>query len=339
MSGDLRYVAALPVWGDWYVDFFHAAALPTLLSPGNLPAFATQSTFTALVYTRPQDLDRLSRHPRMHDLARFADIRFKALPGDIEEFATGADGIRRKLTVMSRCLEVAIRAAEEDPGLVAMFPLADLLYADGALGAVHARMQAGCRAVGIVTPHLSAEAVLAAGDGLTAIAGTPEGLLRFTLDHAHESFRRQFIASRPFSGRPSQFYVDGGTAGFAARAIHLHPLAVRPVRRVNRLSASIDTAYFFDAVPDTADRHVIADSREALVVECSRDGYLADLGDWPAFDADRLAGWVRALALAPGQAGLLDTDIRFHAGVGDLDAAGRKAGDIAQALRLELGPA
>ncbi|MEQ9327454.1 MAG: hypothetical protein RJQ21_09170 [Rhodospirillales bacterium] len=339
MSGDLRYVAALPVWGDWYVDFFHAAALPTLLSPGNLPAFATQSTFTALLYTRPQDLDRLSRHPRMHDLARFADIRFKALPGDIEEFATGADGIRRKLTVMSRCLEVAIRAAEEDPGLVAMFPLADLLYADGALGAVHARMQAGCRAVGIVTPHLSAEAVLAAGDELTAIAGTPEGLLRFTLDHAHESFRRQFIASRPFSGRPSQFYVDGGTAGFAARAIHLHPLAVRPVRRVNRLSASIDTAYFFDAVPDTADRHVIADSREALVVECSRDGYLADLGDWPAFDADRLAGWVRALALAPGQAGLLDTDIRFHAGVGDLDAAGRKAGDIAKALRLELGPA
>lgn len=338
MSGPFRYVAALPVWGEWYVDFFHTAALPTLLSPGNLPAFATPETFTALVYTRPQDLDRLTHHPLMKDLSRVADIRFKALPGDIEEFATGSGGIRRKLTIMSRCLEVAIRAAEEDPGLVAMFPLADLLFADGALGAVHARMQTGCRAVGIVTPHLSAEAALAAEDGLAAIAGTPDGLLRFTLNHAHESFRRQFIDSRPFSGRPSQFYVDGGTAGFAARALHLHPLAVRPVRRVNTLSASIDTAYFFDAVPDAVDRHVVTDSREALVVECSREDYLADLGDWPAYNAGRLAAWARALTLAPGQSGLLGEDIRFRTGDGNLDAAGRKAGDMAETLRRSLVP-
>jgi hypothetical protein len=336
VSNRLRYVAALPVWGEWYVDFFHRAALPTLLLPGNLPAIATPATFTALVYTRPQDLDRLSGHPLMRELARIADIRFKALPEDIEEFTTGADGIRRKLTIMSRCLEVAIRAAEDDPGLVALFPLADLLYADGTFASLHDRMQAGCRAVGVVTPHVSAEAVLAAGAGIADLAATADGMLRFTLDHAHLSFRRQFIDSRPFSGRPSQFYAAGGEAGFAARALHLHPLAVRPVRRVNTLSASIDTAYFFDAVPDAADRHVVDDSREALVVEASRDGYLADLADWPELDENRLAGWARALTLSPGQAELLQTDIRFRTGDGDLDQAGRAAGDIAQRLGLSL---
>ena len=313
MSRALRYVAALPVWGDFYCDFFLKAGLPSLLQPGNLPAFATPETFTALVYTRPQDLPVLASHPLMKQLARFCDVRFKALPEDIGEFSVAADGIRQKLSIMSRCLEVAIRAAEDDPDLVALFPLADLIYADGALGEIARRMADGVRAVGVVTPHVTCEAILeTAAPELAAVLAAPRELLRFTLDHAHHSFRRQFIDSQPFSGRPSQFYVSAGAAGFVGHALHLHPLAVRPVVRVNQLSASIDTDYFFSAVPEVSDRSVIDNSDDALIVECSRSAYLADLPDWPAFSESRLAAWVNALKLVPGQRDMLATVVRFH---------------------------
>lgn len=336
MSGALRYVAALPVWGDFYCDFFLRAGLPSLLQPGNLPAFATPGTVTALVYTRPQDLPGLAGHPLMKQLARFCDIRFKALPEDIGEFTVAADGIQQKLSIMSRCLEVAIRAAEDDPDLVALFPLADLIYADGTLGEIARRMEDGVRAVGVVTPHVTCEAVLDATMAeFTAVTADPRQLLRFTLDHAHHSFRRQFIDSQPFSGRPSQFYVSAGMTGFVGHALHLHPFAVRPAVRVNQLSASIDTDYFFSAVPEAGDRSVIDNSDDALIVECSRTAYLADLPDWPAFSDARMTAWVNALKLAPGQRDMLATAVRFHLDQAsdEMDRAETRSRMIADSLR------
>jgi hypothetical protein len=334
-----RYVAALPVWGDFYVDFFHRVSLPSLLSPGNLPAFATPDNMVVLAYTRPQDLQRLSTYPAMRDLARVADIRFKALPEDIEEFSTGADGILRKLTIMSRCLEVAIRAAEDDPGLTALFPLADLVYADGSLAAMDRRIREGVRAVGVVTPHISAEAMLEiAADGrVTETVANPQRLLQAVLENPHPSFTRSFLGAEPFIGRPSQFYADGGAAGFVGRALHLHPLAVRPRVRLGTLSASIDTAYYFEAVPDAAERHLVTDSGEALVVECSRADYLADLPDWPAFSEQRLLDWASTLKMAPGQADLPLSPVSFRCGDGDLSGAVDAGAGIASKLARSAG--
>ncbi|MEQ8709186.1 MAG: hypothetical protein RIC36_09360 [Rhodospirillales bacterium] len=336
MSRALRYVAALPVWGEFYCNFFLKAALPGLLQPGNLPAFATPATVTALVYTRPQDLPVLTGHPLMQQLARFCDVRFKALPEDIEEFSVAADGIRQKLSIMSRCLEVAIRAAEDDPDLVALFPLADLICADGTLGEIARRMADGVRAVGVVTPHVTCEAIQDMADSdFAAVIADPRRLLRFTLDHAHPSFRHQFIDSQPFSGRPSQFYVSAGAAGFVGHALHLHPFAVRPAVRVNRLRASIDTDYFFSAVPGAGDRSVIDSSDDALIVECSRRAYLADLPDWPAFSDERMAAWVKQLTLVPGQRELLATPVRFYldGGPDSLRTAEAQSRAIADRLR------
>jgi hypothetical protein len=57
------------VWGDWHLDVMRRVMLPTLLSPGNLPAIAARFPSRYRIATTPEDRKRIEAWPIFGALA------------------------------------------------------------------------------------------------------------------------------------------------------------------------------------------------------------------------------------------------------------------------------
>nr|HPO08633.1 hypothetical protein [bacterium] len=63
----------MAVWGQEYVDLFLNVALPSQLSPANLPAIRHSSELLYKIYTTKEDESRIREHPAFERLCRFVE--------------------------------------------------------------------------------------------------------------------------------------------------------------------------------------------------------------------------------------------------------------------------
>jgi hypothetical protein len=110
------------VWGQDYVDRFLDIALPSLLSPGNLPALAEYKTRFVFV-TAAQEQSWLRRSPLFGELENLTDVRFLSIDPQMYETSFQA---------MSAAHRIAGRESMED-GAHAIIVSPDFVISAGSL--------------------------------------------------------------------------------------------------------------------------------------------------------------------------------------------------------------
>jgi hypothetical protein len=252
------------VWGDEYTSLFLDTALPTQLTPGNLPRLASGTRSRYLVHTTAADAARIEAHPAWRRLTSVLPSELVIMPEDHQ-----ADGAIARMT---RCHRQAIaRGAQDDAGLIFLAP--DIVMADGTLGHVGEAAAAGIRVLMCTGVRLAAETFLPAFQARVAQTGdaalAARALVALALDHLHPSARAAFADARPFTRKPAVIYWRVPGQGIVAHCLHLHPLFVHPERAAVPLE-SIDGGYLAEACPSLHHYAYLDDSDQGVVFELSR---------------------------------------------------------------------
>ena len=169
------------VWGEWHTGVYLDANLPSLLAPGNLPAFAEKHEVTYRILTSERDI------PRIEASAAFQRARsmvsFELVPCPIENTE---DPIAAHHQLWRRSI-----AEARDAGAMILFVPPDVIWANGSLGHVAKLVEEGKRAVFMTYMRVISETCIPdmrrhylAKDGV-AIDASPRELVRVCFDHIH----------------------------------------------------------------------------------------------------------------------------------------------------------
>ncbi len=260
----LKFHFVMVVWGAPYIDLMVNAALPTLLSSGNLPALADASHSEFIFYTAPADEEIIRAAPSVACLRELMPIRFEYI--DPSEPVT-------KYALMGKAHGNAVRRARDEKAhAVVLAP--DAIIADGSLRTLARLAHEGKRAVMTLGPRIAQETGFPAfqerctGQTSSTITITPRDLVRFLMDHLHPEMQLYFVDSTRFSSYPVYCFWSMGDHGILARAFHLHPLMI-DCSRIESLDAlfrdTIDGQFIGNAIGRWSDIHVESDSDNLLV--------------------------------------------------------------------------
>ena len=173
----------VPVWGAPYTSQFLEFSLPTLLSPGNLPALAKALPCKFVFLTSSTDAADLNDHAAIHYLRSVCDVEISV----IDDLITGGN----YSTTITLAYARAVRATGDAMlDTCFFFMISDYIVADGSLANVLARMQAGYS--GVVAGNFQVVEESAKGSFFkTFDSGKPSmivrsrELMRWALDHLH----------------------------------------------------------------------------------------------------------------------------------------------------------
>jgi hypothetical protein len=112
------------VWGERFRNYFLDYCLPSLLSPGNIPAISTAPRSKFLIATRPNDWAAIKAAPSFQLLERFADPIYLEIP----EQPPGRSGCEH----MNEGHKLACEIAYRNRGL-AMILTPDCMLSDGSI--------------------------------------------------------------------------------------------------------------------------------------------------------------------------------------------------------------
>lgn len=168
------------VWGDWHVNALLGVCLPTLLAPGNLPAFAANHHVRHIVYTTKADGARMQAAPVFRQLCDLVETTFETIP---------AHKLDSPIQTHHEYWQAGlVRAAAEKAFAMPMYP--DAAWSDRVFSHLGDIIASGRKAVFMnflrVTSETFVPALAAryAADG-NAMRVPPRELVRLGLEHAH----------------------------------------------------------------------------------------------------------------------------------------------------------
>lgn len=328
----MHFHYAVAIWGDPYIEQFLGSALPTLMAPGNLPAFADRFPISLLLYTAPEFAERLEQAPALRRAAREIEVEV-VVCGDIE--------LGHPHLTMSAFLKLALkRAREEGAGII--MQNADSYWSDGSFAYVAELIAAGNEAILCMAFRASRQSFISALLESSpprdhAISVSPQELIRLGLSHLHPYHGAAFWDGEWFNCNPTNFMwpVTGG--GVVHRAMHMVPLVRVSTDRVVEFEGTIDSDYVQDAYGDLGDCHIITDNdRFALVEGTPLYDKLDKIEPASKPDAVEVAWFMRRLGVhLPFGGRMLATPFCYRFGNGD-DAAWRRAKRDSQKVAGEL---
>lgn len=172
----------LPVWGARHIDRFLDVVLPTLLSPGNIPAVAAGEGVVCRFMTREQDVHLFERAPGVKRLKEFATVDY-CLIDDL----MAPDVIPVTLTLtLHRGVAAGVKAGTPRSFLLIN---SDFALSDGSIKTAFAALANGGRL--LLAPSLrvdeeSVRPLLRAHQGPGgAITMDGRQMVRLALDHLH----------------------------------------------------------------------------------------------------------------------------------------------------------
>lgn len=325
----------LPVWGSRHVRQFLELSLPSWLSPGNLPAVTARGDAVFVFLTSAADRDLLRARPELAALERLMPVEFMLIDDLIVP--------RNHSTVLTLAWERAIRQCGDGPSATSfVMLLSDVLYADGTLGEVVTRLDAGTTGVMLAGLHVVREAVeagllerIATEEG--AFACPPRPLVRWALEHMHPSLAAAFV-DQPISHsiHPNNLFwrIDDGAA--VGRYFCTYLIGVAPERDTFEISAPLDYCFVPELCP-SGNVVMIDDSDHGFFVECAaRDHEAVFLAPGPLDRAHLVASLARWTTAE--QRGFCRTRVIFHAGPPPPPdhPALRRSDDYVEAVRAAL---
>ena len=218
------------VWGERYVDYLCRFALPSLLSPRNLPALPNNDVSSFVIATTPEDERRLRSRDIFRLLTRFINVQFVYLRSAGEELPTESDRDEKyKMLSLGHSMAADLATGRG----YALFLAPDAIYSDGMLSRLHELAASGKSAVvgmgprvveETIVPELTERGLLRDDEPLVLQPRESVGLL---LRHLHEDARLQRWTSPLFPHTPYMCVWDvGGGDGVLLRCLTLHPYLV-----------------------------------------------------------------------------------------------------------------
>jgi hypothetical protein len=319
----MRYLFAIPCWGEFFIEYFLSLSLPSMLAPGNLPSFATPENCRIQIYTRPGDRPLFDKAPIVAEAGRYAMIEFRMLPEQYSTSFTTAEEEGLKCDMMSLVHMAGIKTGQQLSDMAISPVNADLIYADGALGYAARRMQEGAGAVLAAIPRMSLESGRPLIEAFrrqdeTALTISPRDLVGCMRPGMLPEWKTREWGHPNFTQWPNQFFWPVGEKSFVMRALHAQPIFVRPDNMIERLTSTVDRDYVFLAIDDHARIELVTSTDDICMVDMSPDNYLErSLGTGPS-DAPAVAQWIAGFDAKPAQLSQILQPIRFIAAEGDI---------------------
>jgi hypothetical protein len=268
------------VWGRAFVDTLTDLMLPSLLAPGNLPAFAWRERTILLLITTREDEARIRAAPVFAALSAQVTVEFMIFA----DRPMVLDPPQLKYHLMTMLHEhLVARARRDDLGVIMLTP--DVILADGALCRIERTIASGKRVLIAHAPSLERSLFMplliewlrdtgGALDG-RALAVPPRALMRMATRSYHRVTWQYMADSDQFNPMTSATYWRLGDEGLLARVFHSGPVYFHPadwsVPVVDDPTSgkTIDISYIGRACPDPESYDLIGDSDEFLYVEIS----------------------------------------------------------------------
>jgi hypothetical protein len=126
------------VWGERFCDYFLEYCLPSLLSPGNIPALRTRSPSKFLIATRPEDWELMRATVIFREMERYVTPVFFEIP----LCPPGRSGCEHMGIGHKLCCELAFR----EKGY-AMILTPDCMLSEGSIGHLQELAKRGAKVV------------------------------------------------------------------------------------------------------------------------------------------------------------------------------------------------
>lgn len=245
-------------WGDAFTRNFLNYGLPTLLSPGNLPAWSFRETATFILYAPAQDWHTMQQHPTVHRLAEIMTVEWRP----IDRPKMGDD----KYHHMGQCVSDAFnRARERCAGLVLLAP--DALFADGSFAHLANLIAEGRDLVMICGWHVNEDEILPVleRDPETHVLNLSKTqCVRYINEFMHNGMKARFWNAARFTPGCSHIYKRLQNGSIQANCYHLHPLYLRyPLKGVDftlSSSGTFDSNYMQQHWEDRHNTEIVQDN-------------------------------------------------------------------------------
>lgn len=245
-------------WGDTFTRKFLNYGLPTLLSPGNLPAWSFRETATFVLYAPAQDWITMQQHPAMCRLSEVMAVEWRP----IDRPQTGGD----KYHHMGKCVSDAFnRARERESGLVLLAP--DALFADGSFVRLADLVAQGRDLVMICGWHVNEDEilpVLVRDPQTQMLTLSKQRCVRYINEFMHNGMKARFWDAARFTHGCSHIYRRLQNGSIQANCYHLHPLYLRyPLKGVDFSSPSsgtFDSTYMQQHWDDRHNTEIVQDN-------------------------------------------------------------------------------
>jgi hypothetical protein len=283
-----RFHIVTSVWGYSYTQAFVDVALPSMLSPGNLPALSNPSHNLYQILTTAADRATIEASPAFHRLCAIMPVQF-----NIIELPTEAAD-RHKL--QSYCNRLGIMTADAfDAAIVFYNP--DVIVADGGMRSLERMVAEGKRAINVLGIRMIREQVLPLLQSYRAPGGeqltiSPRQLISMAVRNLHPLSMMHFYDAPGADVMPSAIFWKVGDDSLIARCFHLHPMCVYPRVKNAPFSTTIDDDYLKAACPNPDDEHVVLDSDAFCACEMSSLDRFSRSLERVGGDAD-FAGWAK----------------------------------------------
>lgn len=306
-------VLIVPVWGQAYVQDFLRYSLPTLLSPGNLPAVAEAMPTKLLILTSADDAFAFKASKRFAGVAGVCETEVRA----IDHLIT--DG-NHSTTITLAMAEAVLSAGDAMLETCFFFLVSDYLVADGSLRNALQRVIDGASGVLVGNFQVKREAALPwlrqrlrSIDKAVPLRLDSRETIRWALQHLHPAtvanivnvgFNHNAHTNRLF------WRVDEDT--LLGRFYLRHPLCIRPETTAFQVGSSADYSFVPEMCP-SGNVVAITDSDDYLAIEMQpehHEGQMLRLGPLtPKLLGKTLSEWTTR----EHRSNVLDTHI-FHAG-------------------------
>jgi hypothetical protein len=305
----IPYTIIVPVWGAVHVARFLEWALPTWLSPRNLPQLATRGPLELILLASRADFTAIESSPlttilRTHCTLKLVEID-DLIPGGIST-----------VTLTLAFTRGVNQALADQPGKRLIFLNGDFLLSDGSLVSIADRFDAGQELLLCSSVRVREELVagdfqrMRRADGVMMLPG------REAVGIALGALHPTVLACRVdqpllHSVHPNQFFWKPDDASLVLRAFLLFPLAVAATRPPGPADTYCDFGWI-TTMAEQPSISIIDNTDELFIVELAPTGQELDFvkaGEAVVADcAERMSSWMTEFSAA--QAG---TPIIFKA--------------------------
>ena len=334
----IPHTIIVPVWGAVHVARFLEWALPTWLSPGNLPALASRGPLELILLTSRADFAAIESAALTALLRTYCDLKLV----EIDDLTPGGISTVTLTLAFTRGANLAL-AAQSDRRL--LFLNGDFLLSDGSLVSIANRFDAGqdvllCSSVRVREELVSGDFLQRRrADGVMVLPG------RDAIGIALGALHPTVLACRVdqvllCSAHPNQFFWKPDDASLVLRAFLLFPLAVAAKRPPGRADTYCDFGWIMSLASEQAPAAIIDNTDELFIVEMAPTGQEIDFvraGAAVIDDcAERMSSWMTEFSSMQAM-----TPIVFRAH-GESDAAiaqvVKASKQFVDTLRQKFGP-
>jgi hypothetical protein len=274
-----RFDLIVPVWGEHYTQLFLNYLLPSLLAPGNLPAWPYCANSCLQIATQQADAKIIEESPVFKKIRHFLPVQIHLF--ETEQFSHLNNMPFRESKYIMLQEIMAEMMKQSMASLAHVIPLtSDTLLAHNFLAYLAQILEQEPVLLMMAGPRLALDSQMALEMGRTenALALSPQKLNQLLFSNPHPHERACFLDGPQFSAWPSHIYYWKTPQELYSHWFHMHPFFLYlPQLMQNQRGTSVD-GDILNQYDDRRSRICLVQQSETLA--CSVSNADSDMPAW-----------------------------------------------------------